>query len=122
MSRETKLGVVFIGILLLTFSALLVRKLTRPSNRGLDSLAAKSTDAASKMAATSRQPQAAPPTLVTPKTDGGKPPALAGFGERGSSGSNSIAANPTAANATPWTSSQAASSPAVMAAPIPIAD
>ncbi len=114
MSRETKLGIVFIGILLFVFGALLVKKLTRPSNRGLQSIAAKPPDVTSDVSTTPRQPQASPPTLVTPKTDAGNPTGFATSGDRYATPSTS----------TPWTRSQSENSPAaaVIAAPIPIAD
>ncbi len=112
MSRETKLGIVFVGILLFVFCALLVRKLTRPSNHGLNDLVAKSVDSSNDSAAIVRVTQAVPPTLVTPTNEISNPTARVNTADR----------SPTTTSTTPWTSSPSASSPAVLAAPIPIAD
>jgi nucleoid-associated protein YgaU len=112
MSRETKLGIAFIGILLFVFCALLVKKLTRPSNRGLENVVAKAADSTSDSATSARQPQASPPTLVMPKSENSKPPALAGAADR----------SPATSNGSPWVSSQPVNSSALMAAPIPITD
>ena len=73
MKHETKLGMVFIGILLTIFVGLLMKRLARPGNAVL----AKSQPAASSTPDPNSSKlayQAGPPTLVTPKAQSGKPP------------------------------------------------
>jgi nucleoid-associated protein YgaU len=91
MTRETKLGIAFIGILLSVFTVLLFKKLSRPSNRGLNAAFAQ---AGNEPAAPKTLPAAAP-TVVTPNNDSSKGAGLIPFNDR----SNSTASS------TDWSSS-----------------
>jgi LysM repeat protein len=77
MAGEAKLGLVFIGILLTVFSALLIKKLTKHGNlppMSLNASATKSTEPGSL----SRMPlQPSPPTLVKPLNENTNPPEFA---------------------------------------------
>ena len=77
MAREAKLGLVFIGILLTVFSALVIKKMTKKNNlpsMNLNALTAKAGDSGSS----SRLPlPSAPATVVKPLSDNTKPPEFA---------------------------------------------
>jgi nucleoid-associated protein YgaU len=98
MTRETKLGIAFIGILLSVFTVLLFKKLSHPSNRGVNTAIAQT----SEPAAPKTLPAAAP-TVVTPNNDSSKGAGLIPFNDRGNS----------TASSTDWSSSSryTASSP-----------
>ena len=86
MTKETKLGIAFIGILLTVFTGLLIKKLTRPSNRGLNNPSAQ---AVNDLAATQRAAQSTPPTTLTPKSEASKPSLLTALDDKSNAGSAS---------------------------------
>jgi len=77
MAHEAKLGLVFIGILLTVFSALVIKKLTKHGNlppMSLNASAAKSPEGGSL---THMPQQPSPPTLVKPLNENAQPPEFA---------------------------------------------
>jgi LysM repeat protein len=77
MAHEAKLGLVFIGILLTVFGALLIKRLSRHGplpGMNINGAGVKSGDGA---ALAHIQPQPAPSTLVKPLNDGSVPPDIA---------------------------------------------
>src|SRR4051812_12272270 len=128
MTRETKLGIAFIGILLSVFTVLLVKKLMRPSNRGLNAMVAQSSG---EPTAPKTLPAAAP-TVVTPNNDSSKGAGLIPFNEPTSSPASSSASASEWSNSSryPGTSAKTNSASAVpdtvpsvlAAAPLPIPD
>src|SRR5262245_24861606 len=78
MAKEAKLGLVLVGILLVVFSALLIKRLNRTGNAPLASLPASAAKSGASAAPPRTTLQAARPTLVTPQRDSGKVPEYAG--------------------------------------------
>jgi nucleoid-associated protein YgaU len=74
MKHETKLGLAFIGILLVIFVGLLMKRLARPGNAMLSHLQKPSTSSTAEPAPGKVAFQPAQPTLVTPKAQSGRPP------------------------------------------------
>ena len=123
MKHETKLGLVFIGILLTIFVALLMKRLARPGNAVLAG-ARQPANAAADPATAKLAHQPGPPTLVTPKAQSGKPPESVGrriVRQRGEKHSQPakpnrpVAAGPAATSSTP----SADPAPSLMATPCP---
>ncbi len=77
MGREAKLGMVFVGILLTVFCALLLKRLTKPTNLPTTSLAGA---AATKPGESTPVARAAPvaPKVITPESNISNPPDYAG--------------------------------------------
>jgi nucleoid-associated protein YgaU len=123
MTRETKLGIAFIGILLSVFTVLLIKKLTHPSNRGLNGTIAQSTG---EPAAPKTLPAAAP-TVVTPNNDSSKGAGLIPFNDRSNSTASSSDWNSSSRYPSASTRANSAAVPdnvpsVLGAAPLPIPD
>ena len=74
MKHETKLGIVFIGILLSIFAAMLVKRLQRPMNLSVAQAPPPTSSSKIDAPATKLAVQPAPPTLVTPISESGNAP------------------------------------------------
>ncbi|HZZ29632.1 MAG TPA: LysM peptidoglycan-binding domain-containing protein [Pirellulales bacterium] len=127
MAREAKLGLMFIGILLTVFCALLIKRLTKhPSlpSMNLSASATKPTDAAPRSYA---PPQPAPPTLVTPQDDNTRPPEYAMNGrddlkQNAALGWTNSTAQPTKTDLSREATPVASPPPSLLSEPLPVTE
>ncbi len=126
MKNETKLGLVFIGILLTIFVALLMKRLARPGNAVLAG-ARQPANAVNDPTSSKLARQPGPPTLVTPKAQSGKPPesvAAEPSGNRAEKHSQPAKPSRPVAQDPPRSSSTASNDPApsLIATPLPVTE
>lgn len=127
MKHETKLGLVFIGILLTIFIGLLMKRLARPGNAVLSNARPPAATGSAEAAPAKLGHQPAPPTLVTPKAQSGKPPesvAAETPAHRGEKHSPATKPNRPIAQDPPASSAATPSDPApsLLATPLPITE
>jgi nucleoid-associated protein YgaU len=125
MAHEAKLGLIFVGILLTVFGALLLKKL---SKHGVPPTSLNASTMKSGDGALSRvPPQPSPPTLVKPLNENTKPPEFAVETHDAPKASDETTWNSTRSRSNTDSSSRdskpiAAAPPSLLSEPIPVAE
>ncbi len=126
MAHEAKLGMVFIGILLTAFSALLIKRLTKHSNLPPMNISAASKSEVGVLS--HLPPQPSPPTLVKPLNENARPPEFTSDTNDVSTQNNNTARNALKSNpekSEPIASQSArptATPPSLLAEPLPVTE